>query len=489
LAASIGRIPEPVLTKKDGKVITPPPVELTVDITLGSTLAAAGLLSLFIDTDTTVAYDVSDLRPEDFKALTDAVEAALNDNFSFKPTRVLGDMDPYFRTLLAEEPVNKAYQKIVNYLAQLRQIRAGSKISTPAPASTTSPGASASPGSSASPSTSPGASTSPSASPSASVAPKTYDPIIVLKTELAAITVNTATTQMAVFDSLLGSKALVVPSDDKLVIIREDGTSPASLTAGQNGIPDFTEAFCLTYKDNKAFTVAKVAGAFNLITIDLANPQAPGFSAKALTGAAVVNPTSLAVSSAPSGATQGKLLMADSVQHTINTIDLVSGAVTVYSGTPTVSTGTEGTGLTQVFYNKPSSISLDETTHKLYVADTQKERIMEIDLVASTVKKLVGGALGVTSGTLADAKLNKPAGLWVGTADRMFVADTFNNAVRQLKIAEDEMVYLATSDQTAPNKGLSLVPFPKAITQFGAHVYVINSAGKVVKLDFGPQGS
>lgn len=490
LAASITKIPEPELKKEGGKVIVPPPVEKTVNIDLATTVAAAGILPLFLDADGNVPNEINDLRMEDWDKLVEVTAAALNDNFTFKPTKKLVDMEPYFRTLRADATVNQAYLRIEGYLDAAKRARFGGGGTPASTNPSTNPSASPSTGASTSPSPSASSSASPSPSPSTSASPKTYDAVLVLKSEVTAVSGNTATTQMGVMTGL----GLLIPCGDRIRILKNDGTAAPEIVAGEGGVPAFSEAFGITTKNTTAYMVAKIGGTYSLITIDLANPLAPAITTKQLTGVEVQSAAAIAVSSAPSGTTQNKLLLVDDVRHVVDVVDMTSGNVAVYSGSLDSSNGAEAAGaipVAQLFYNDPSGISVDTTTHKLYIADSGKNRVVELDLVAGTGKGLVGTTLGDDRGTLAQGRMKKPSSVWVGTNGRIWVGDYNNHAIRQIKIADDEIIYLSTTALEAITKGLgvNLVQFPKAVTQFGSDVYAIDSAGKLQKFDLGDGGT
>lgn len=493
LAASVTFIPQPELKKEAGQVIAPPPVEKTVDIDLATTVAAAGILPLFLDADGNVPNELNDLRMEDFAKLVEATAAALNDSFSFKPTKKLLDMQPYFGTLRSSDPaVNQAYLRIEGYLEAAKRARYGGGGTVANPGSSSSPGASPSTGASTSPSPSASGSASPSPSPSVSVAPKTYDPVLVFKSEVAAPVGTSTTSQMGA----VAGVGMLVPVGDRVRVYTAAGAAGPEIVAGQNGVPAFSNCYAVAIKDSMAYMVGRVASKFSLIKVDMTNPLLPVVTATELNGVEVQSATGLAVSSAPSGPTQGKLLLADGVRHVIDVVDMASGNVAVYSGSLDSSNGAEGAAplpVAQFFYNDPSCISLDATAHKLYVADTNKNRIVELDLVAGTGKGLVGSSIGFEKGTLAQGKLSKPGGVYFGTSGRIFVADTNNHAIRQVRIAEDEILSLSTTEleAAAAVKGLgaNLLLFPRAVTQFGSDVYAIDSSGKIFKFDLGDGGT
>ncbi len=83
---------------------------------------------------------------------------------------------------------------------------------------------------------------------------------------------------------------------------------------------------------------------------------------------------------------------------------------------------------------------------QLYVADPEASAVRRIDLKAGEVHTLIGTGLfsfGLRDGPAAQAQLQHDQGLaWLG--GRLYIADTFNNAIRVLDLKADSVSTLAT---------------------------------------------
>jgi hypothetical protein len=82
----------------------------------------------------------------------------------------------------------------------------------------------------------------------------------------------------------------------------------------------------------------------------------------------------------------------------------------------------------------------------LYVADPEASAVRRIDLKTGVVETLIGKGLfvfGLSDGAAGQALLQHDQGLvWLG--DRLYIADTFNNAIRVLDLRADTVSTLAT---------------------------------------------
>jgi len=136
------------------------------------------------------------------------------------------------------------------------------------------------------------------------------------------------------------------------------------------------------------------------------------------------SPTGIAVDSL------GNAYVADKSNDIIRKIT-PTGIVSTLAGLPGTSGIVDGTGVTARF-NHPNGVAVDSTGN-VYVADTSNDTIRKIT-ASGVVTTLAGtaGVHGMTDGTGAAASFNTPQGIAVDTVGNVYVADTFNDAIRKI---------------------------------------------------------
>jgi sugar lactone lactonase YvrE len=113
----------------------------------------------------------------------------------------------------------------------------------------------------------------------------------------------------------------------------------------------------------------------------------------------------------------------------------------------------------------------------VYVADTWNNAIRAIDLDSAEVTTIAGmGDRGVADGIGSDAKFNVPCGIATnGTS--LFVADTYNNVIREVDIATQRVSTLQLSPELLLNT-------PASIAYDGTYLYVANARdNKIARID------
>ena len=132
----------------------------------------------------------------------------------------------------------------------------------------------------------------------------------------------------------------------------------------------------------------------------------------------------------------GNTYIADADNNCIRQIDL-NGIITTIAGQPLQSPGYSGDGgpSTNALLNLPMGIAID-TIGNIYIADANNNCIRQIDLNRNitTIAGLGpndGGYIG-DGGPATSAELSGPRGVAVDTNGNIYIADTLNNAIRQV---------------------------------------------------------
>ncbi|MBI2948176.1 MAG: SBBP repeat-containing protein [Verrucomicrobia bacterium] len=173
----------------------------------------------------------------------------------------------------------------------------------------------------------------------------------------------------------------------------------------------------------------------------------------------------------------GNVYVADTANHAIRKIT-PNGAVTTLAGSAGNAGSADGTGSAARF-SSPNGVAVD-TNGNVYVADTSNHTLRKIT-PAGSVTTLAGSAesSGSANGTGAAARFYKPCGLTVSANGNVFVADTYNHALR--KITPDGVV--ATVAGTAGSAGST--DGTASAAQFDSPTGVaVDAAGNVFVADY-----
>ena len=101
----------------------------------------------------------------------------------------------------------------------------------------------------------------------------------------------------------------------------------------------------------------------------------------------------------------------------------------------------------------PGKITADAKGEKLFVSDSNHNRVVVLNVDGSVADVIGDGPAGLKDGSYADARFSRPQGLAVdGTT--LYVADTENHAVRKVDLAARTVTTLAgTGSQVAGPRG------------------------------------
>jgi hypothetical protein len=115
-----------------------------------------------------------------------------------------------------------------------------------------------------------------------------------------------------------------------------------------------------------------------------------------------------------------------------------------YDGTATVATSTS--------LNLPGAVAIDGAGN-LYIADTNNNVIREVNLTSGSIRTIAGNSTpGYTgdTGAATSAELNSPQGIAVDPAGNVYIADTDNNAIREVNAATQTITTVAGDPTGVP---------------------------------------
>ncbi len=184
--------------------------------------------------------------------------------------------------------------------------------------------------------------------------------------------------------------------------------------------------------------------------------------------------------STPSGIAftpDGSLIVADTGSHTIKQID-AAGAVTLVAGADNTPGDADGAAADARFAG-PIGVAVT-TDGRIYVADTYNDAIRVIE--NGTVRTFAGGLRGFADGHGASAKFELPVGLAVWQGDKVLVADAGNRRIRVVE--PDGRVWTLAGNGTRDGEDgfLSQASFetPTAVT-VDAHGIIYIADGNAIR--------
>lgn len=158
----------------------------------------------------------------------------------------------------------------------------------------------------------------------------------------------------------------------------------------------------------------------------LTESSTAGFSDGNVADARFNQPTGIAVDQS------GNIFIADTENHVIRRL-AADGSVITIAGSPGVAGFSDGRGGAALF-NRPTALAFDASGN-LYVADTGNDAIRQV-APSGLVTTMIGtGAGGHENGAGRAAMLNVPTGLAVDAAGRLIIADGGNHVVRVATLA------------------------------------------------------
>jgi sugar lactone lactonase YvrE len=229
-------------------------------------------------------------------------------------------------------------------------------------------------------------------------------------------------------------------------VVSGTGTVTPSTGSTVSYVPDLTN----TTSNTSAVVQATLGSLTQTVTITLNFHSTSTFNA----------PRGLVIDGA------GNLFVADTANNLIRKIT-PAGVVSTLAGSGTAG-ATDGTG-TGAMFNSPKAITID-TAGNLYVADTGNNKIREVTQAGAVTTIAGSGVAGSNDATGVAATFNDPEGI-AFVAGNLFVADTGNDAVRQI-VPAGAMSAVTTKESASVFNSLLDGPPAGIATDGGSSFYV-----------------
>jgi DNA-binding CsgD family transcriptional regulator/streptogramin lyase len=133
-------------------------------------------------------------------------------------------------------------------------------------------------------------------------------------------------------------------------------------------------------------------------------------------------------------ASDGTLYIADRATDTVRRLT-TDGSLSTYAGTGQPGFSNDGGSAAGAQLNSPVGLALDAKGN-LYIADQGNNRIRKVDAATGTISTVAGSsdlyAYGGDGGLAVRAHLSLPAAVAVDASDQLYIADTGNNRIRRI---------------------------------------------------------
>lgn len=130
------------------------------------------------------------------------------------------------------------------------------------------------------------------------------------------------------------------------------------------------------------------------------------------------------------------LYIADSLNHRVRKIDLVTGVIHPFAGNGGAGFSGDGGLATAASLNFPTDVTIGPD-HSVYISDSRNHAVRRVrpDGTISTMAGSGVKGFGGDGGPASAAKLNTPGGVYVDRFGTLFIADTLNQRIRVVKLS------------------------------------------------------
>lgn len=218
-------------------------------------------------------------------------------------------------------------------------------------------------------------------------------------------------------------------------------------TVAGNGTPSFSNgSSAITAELDNPSSVA-LDGAGNFYLADTKNNRirevSPSGSITTVAGTGTAHfsgDNGLATSaelSGPSGVAvdgAGNIYIADTGNSRIREVNASTGIITTVAGTGSATYGGDGGAATSADLNLPYGVAVDGA-RDIYIADSYNNRVREVNAATGVITTVAGNGVSNfngDNGSATSAELNVPASVALDSSGNMYIADAFNNRIREV---------------------------------------------------------
>jgi uncharacterized protein (TIGR03437 family) len=141
----------------------------------------------------------------------------------------------------------------------------------------------------------------------------------------------------------------------------------------------------------------------------------------------------------------GNVYISDTVNNQVRVLNQGTGVINAFAGTGN-SGYINGPATSAAAFNFPAGIALNGSGTTLYVADSGNNVIRAVSSgIVTTVAGTGTPGYSGDGGAASGAQLNSPSGVKVDPAGNLFIADSGNNAIREVRASDGKIVTVAGS--------------------------------------------
>ncbi len=139
----------------------------------------------------------------------------------------------------------------------------------------------------------------------------------------------------------------------------------------------------------------------------------------------------------------------------------------------------------QARFALPVSIALGPNEKFLYVADFFNHCIRKVEISTGNVSTIAGnGEAGFADGNLEDSRLNRPAGIDVGSDGTIYFSDSGNHVIRMIQ--NDEIITIAGNGESGTKDGIGDEarfdkPYHLTLSQVETFLYISDWGNHLVR--------